>query len=284
MTTTREYPTITRDTAQGVAIAAAYSTIKYLYMGHVKQVKDKHGEIINHDGNAGGDSMIQRLYYGFNKSLSSAYRNMLDAYADAPDKMTNAQILEYQNGATTKYLNTTANETDDCINTAVLAILEDIDENDGETATEDAYKKACTAVRNYVYQQDNNTGTRIRAKYDAQGNLIDRKEYKYIKYPHLYIDAIDADGNTAQYIDVNDKLSKYINGLFTHDTITEILSTLNETQKQIVHYIAKGYTNTTICRLMAVKDKKTGETVPMPENTLYSHIHRIRQKAKDFVK
>lgn len=269
-----EHGPITAANIQDVARAAAYVAIRRAYLASARKVTDVNGETIAHDGNTGGADMIRRLYYGFAGSEHAA-RATLDKAATDYDEHTDKTTAATLKAALDGYADATANDTDDCINAAALALWENIVENGGETATDDAFITAVRAVHRYIYQQDTNTSTRVRRKYDEKGNLLAVNDYQYIKYPHIYIDAVagtDDDGNALfEVVDVNDELSKYIKGQRDNDTINDVLAILTATQKRILHYIARGYTYETI-----------GERLDMTTAAVKMQVRRIRQKAAPY--
>lgn len=265
-----EYAPATLETLEKTAWAAAFVAVRKAYHGTPRKVQ-VNGETVNHDGNSGGAEMVRRLYYGFSSSLAAAKMRM-DAAAAAYDATpTKATKADYD-AAALAYAETTPNDTDDCITAAALALWENINENGGETATETAFMDAVRAVHRYIYQQDKNTSTKVRRTYDEKGQLLAVNDYQYIKYPHIYIDAYtgtDENGAaTFDIVDVNDELSKYINGQMANDTINDVLALLTATQKRVLSYLAKGYTYETIAARLNITNAAARK-----------HVQRIREKA-----
>lgn len=266
-----EYAPATLETLEKTAFSAAYVAIRKAYHGTPRKVKID-GETVNHDGNSGGTEMIRRLYYGFSSSLAAAKLRMdaaAAAYEATPTKTTKA---DYDAAART-YSETTPNDTDDCIQKAALSLWENIADNGGETATETAFMDAVRAVHQHIYEQDKNTSTKVRRKYDDKGQLLAINDYQYIKYPHIYIDeytGTDENGNaTFDIVDVNDELAKYIAGQMANDTINEVLAILTATQKRIVSYMARGYTYETMAARLNISN-----------GMVRKHVQRIREKAR----
>lgn len=266
----KEYPAITLETLERTAVAAAWVAVNAQLRGKARKVTDGKGNVLDHDGNNGGNETMRRLYNGFAYGIATMRGKMAecaDEYESNPTKDTLATLLESMDN----YTATTANDTDDCISVARLSLWESIVNNGGAEADEEAFNRACNAVRCHIHAEDSNTATRIRRKYDENGNLLAIDDYQYIKYPHLYIDeysGTDENGNPRfDIVDVNDELSKYIRGQMDNDTINEALALLTTTQRRIVHMVARGYTQETIAKRLNMTDR-----------TVRNHLARIREK------
>lgn len=280
-TTATEYKPVTVETIEQTARAAAWVAIRKAYLATARKVKDANGETLDYDGNSGGADIVRRLYYGFSATQAAAKQTMQDAETAAAKSAANAAKsaadaktakadAKTAKEAADVYADTTGNDTDDCINAAALALWENIVENGGTEGTEGAFMEAVRAVHKYIYQQDTNTGVKVRRKYDENGRLLAVNDYRYIKYSHIYIDEYrdTEDGAAFDVVDVNDELSKYIKNQRNNDTINDVLTILTPMQKQIVHYIALGYTYETIARRL----NTTAAAVR-------KHMQRIREKA-----
>lgn len=245
--------------------------IKRAYLSSARKVTNETGDTINRDGNTGGSEMVRRLYYGF-AFCATSKRDTMQRAATAYQSNCTKDTLDTYETAANQYAAAVANDTDDCIQAAALALAEDIMANGGKQGTEDSFLSAVRAVHRYIYQQDSNTATRIRRKYDSNGNLLAINDYQYIKYPHLYIDAYtgeDSEGApTFDIVDVNDELSKHMQQLYSNELINAILEILSPTQKRVLHYLAMGYTYETI-----------GKRLNITYDGVRYHIKQIRQKA-----
>lgn len=270
-TGTTKYPVITLETLEKTAFSAAYVAIRKAYHGTPRKVIVG-GVEMGRDGNSGGAEMVRNLYHGFSTSTAAAkllYNDAVRLYDENPTPQT----LETMEAAAASYAAAVPNDTDDCIQAAALSLWENIADNGGETATETAFMDAVRAVHQHIYEQDKNTSTKVRRKYDDKGQLLAINDYQYIKYPHIYIDAYtgtDENGNaTFDIVDVNDELAKYITGQMANDTINEVLAILTATQKRIVSYMAKGYTYETIAARLNISNAAARK-----------HVQRIREKAQ----
>lgn len=264
------YEPVTVETLEQTARAAAYVAIRKAYLSTARKVTDSAGNVLDYDGNSGGADIIRRLYNGFGDSVSAARSNMdaAAAYDAAPDRKAAATAET----AALAYAETSGNDTDDCIQAAALALWENIAANGGEVGTESAFMEAVRAVHRHIYQQDKNTSTRVRRRYDSTGQLLEMGDYQYIKYPHIYIDAYngtDENGGAAfDIVDVNDELSRYMRGQSDNDTINDVLMILTPEQKRVLKYLASGYSYETI----AGKMHTTAAAVR-------KHFQRIKERA-----
>jgi len=256
------FDAITLDAMRDTAQKAAYCTIRMLYLGQVRRVKNAQGETIAHDGTSGADAMITRVFNAFRACMTSAVARIERAEAaheDAPALET----LDVLESAVKQGLRVCASDADDCISVAFEALYADFTENDGACSPE-AFSKACSAVHAYVYSEESATATRTRRKYDESGNLLALNEYKYVKHPHMYIE----DEATGDIVDVNDGISRLMRGLVAHETIQAVLALLTPTQKRIIAHVAKGHTNATIAKRLNI--------TPV---TVRRHLQIIREKA-----
>lgn len=270
MVKTTEYLAITLETLEKTAFSAAYVAIRKAYHGTPHKIT-VNGVDMGRDGNSGGADIIRRLYQGFSTSTAAAKMLYNDAAA-LYDENPTPQTLETMETAAANYAAAVPNDTDDCIQAAALALWENIAGNDGETATETAFMDAVRAVHRYIYQQDKNTSTKVRRRYNSKGELLAIDDYQYIKYPHISINQYAGEdengGAIFEIVDVNDELSKYIQGQRNNDTINDVLALLTATQKRILQYVAIGYTYETIAARLNIT-----------QSTVRQHMHRIRQKA-----
>lgn len=135
-------------------------------------------------------------------------------------KSANETIRNLINGFA--HLDTETAGTNDLINTAVVALLENMDDPN-------AFPLACKAVRQYVYNQST----------------------KRADTKHLYID----DPNTGDIVNVNNDINHLINRLDNQSIISDITAQLSPTQRKVLKYIAYGYTNVTIAKRLNISDK-----------------------------
>lgn len=289
------YEPVTVETLEQTARAAAYVAIRKAYLSTARKVTDSAGNVLDYDGNSGGADIIRRLYNGFGDSVSAARSNM-DAAAAAYDAAPDRKAAATAETAALAYAETTGNDTDDCIQAAALALWENIAANGGEVGTESAFMDAVRAVHRHIYQQDKNTSTRVRRRYDSTGQLLEMGDYQYIKYPHIYIDAYngtDENGGAAfDIVDVNDELSRYMRGQSDNDTINDVLAILTTRQRNLVHMVAKGYTFETIAEKLynteiKLAENGTDKTPPISHAAAVKraaalarkHMERIRKRA-----
>jgi RNA polymerase sigma factor (sigma-70 family) len=156
-------------------------------------------------------------------------------------KSASDTIRELLNGFT--HLDTETVGTNDLIQTAIVSLLENMD-------NENAFKLACRSVRQYIYAQSNNRG----------------------QYKHMYIadyNNLDEDGN-PDIEDVNNGISALLKRLDNTSVISTIVAQLSPTQRKVLHYISLGYTNITISKRLGISDK-----------TVSVHVARIRAKARE---
>ena len=147
-----------------------------------------------------------------------------------------------------------------------------LDSPDGQTAPDTAFLAACSAVNRAIYAERSNTGTLVRVKTDAAGNVLRSDEYKYTRLPHLYVDHLETDDNgelTADIVDVSDALAAYQRGQGMRDDIQTALAALTRPEKQVLIWAAQGLAYETIARRM-------GTTVP----GIKMRVKRAREKAR----
>jgi RNA polymerase sigma factor (sigma-70 family) len=158
-------------------------------------------------------------------------------------KSASSTIRELLNGFA--HLDTETVGTNDLIQTAVVALLENMD-------NENAFQLACKAVRQYVYMQSSNRG----------------------QYKHMYIEDYTGTNDNGEpitdIVDVNNGISALLKRIDDQSIISSIISALSPTQKRILHYISLGYTNITISKRLGISAK-----------TVSVHIARIRAKARE---
>lgn len=267
---------ITADNLMQAARAAAYVTVRRAYLSTPRRLRDASGEVCGYDGaTTGGTDMIRKVYQGFGQGLHAA-QGRADRAADAMDAATTdyaaalADLVDAMDG----YTDATATDADDLIQTAALALWQSIalDSPDGQTAPEGAFLAACSAVNKAIYSERSNTGTLVRVKQDAAGNVLRSDEYKYTRLPHLYIDHLETDDNgelTADIVDVSDALAAYQRGQGMRDDIQTALAALTRPEKQVLIWAAQGLAYETIARRM-------GTTVP----GIKMRVKRAREKAR----
>lgn len=267
---------ITADNLMQAARAAAYVTVRRAYLSTPRSLRDASGEVCGYDGaTTGGTDMIRRLWQGFGQGLHAAQGRASRA-ADAMDAATTdyatalADLVDAMDG----YTDATATDADDLIQTAALSLWQSIalDSPDGQTAPDGAFLDACRAVDRAIYAEQSNTGTRVRVKTDAAGNVLRSDEYRYARLPHLYIDHLetDADGElTADIVDVTDALAAYQRGQGMRDDIQTALAALEAKDRQVLVWHAQGSTYETIARRMRT-------TVP----AIKMRVKRAREKAR----
>lgn len=267
---------ITADNLMQAARAAAYVTVRRAYLSTPRRLLDASGEVCGYDGaTTGGTDMIRRVYQGFGQGLHAA-ADRADRAADAMDAATTdyaaalADLVDAMDG----YTDATATDADDLIQTAALALWQSIalDSPDGQTAPEGAFLAACSAVNKAIYSERSNTGTLVRVKQDAAGNVLRSDEYKYTRLPHLYVDHLETDDNgelTADIVDVSDALAAYQRGQGMRDDIQTALAALEAKDRQVLVWHAQGATYETIARRMRT-------TVP----AIKMRVKRAREKAR----
>lgn len=267
---------ITADNLMQAARAAAYVTVRRAYLSTPRSLRDASGEVCGYDGaTTGGTDMIRKVYQGFGQGLHAA-QGRADRAADAMDAATTdyaaalADLVDAMDG----YTDATATDADDLIQTAALALWQSIalDSPDGQTAPEGAFLDACSAVNKAIYAERSNTGTLVRVKQDAAGNVLRSDEYKYTRLPHLYVDHLETDDNgelTADIVDVSDALAAYQRGQGMRDDIQTALAALEAKDRQVLVWHAQGATYETIARRMRT-------TVP----AIKMRVKRAREKAR----
>ena len=250
---------ITADNLMQAARAAAYVTVRRAYLSTPRQLRDASGEVCGYDGaTTGGTDMIRKVYQGFGQGLHAA-QGRADRAADAMDAATTdyaaalADLVDAMDG----YTDATATDADDLIQTAALALWQSIalDSPDGQTAPEGAFLAACSAVNKAIYSERSNTGTLVRVKQDAAGNVLRSDEYKYTRSPHLYVDHLETDDNgelTADIVDVSDALAAYQRGQGMRDDIRAIFRKLIYRERQMLIWYASGVTHETIARRLHI--------------------------------
>lgn len=267
---------ITADNLMQAARAAAYVTVRRAYLSTPRSLRDASGEVCGYDGaTTGGTDMIRKVYQGFGQGLHAA-AGRADRAADAMDAATTdyaaalADLVDAMDG----YTDATATDADDLIQTAALALWQSIalDSPDGQTAPDGAFLAACSAVNKAIYAERSNTGTLVRVKQDAAGNVLRSDEYKYTRLPHLYVDHLETDDNgelTADIVDVSDALAAYQRGQGMRDDIQTALAALEAKDRQVLVWHAQGATYETIARRMRT-------TVP----AIKMRVKRAREKAR----
>lgn len=267
---------ITADNIMQAARAAAYVTVRRAYLSTPRALRDASGEVCGYDGaTTGGTDMIRKVYQGFGQGLHAA-AGRADRAADAMDAATTdyaaalADLVDAMDG----YTDATANDADDLVQTAALALWQSIvsDSPDGQTAPDGAFLAACSAVNKAIYAERSNTGTRVRVTQDAAGNVLRSDEYKYTVLPHLYVDHLETDDNgelTADIVDVSDALAAYQRGQGMRDDIQTALAALEAKDRQVLVWHAQGATYETIARRMRT-------TVP----AIKMRVKRAREKAR----
>ena len=267
---------ITADNLMQAARAAAYVTVRRAYLSTPRSLRDASGEVCGYDGaTTGGTDMIRRVYQGFGQGLHAA-QVRADRAADAMDAATTdyaaalADLVDAMDG----YTDATATDADDLIQTAALSLWQSIvsDSPDGQTAPDTAFLAACSAVNKAIYAERSNTGTLVRVKQDAAGNVLRSDEYKYTRLPHLYVDHLETDDNgdlTADIVDVSDALAAYQRGQGMRDDIQTALAALEAKDRQVLVWHAQGATYETIARRMRT-------TVP----AIKMRVKRAREKAR----
>lgn len=267
---------ITADNLMQAARAAAYVTVRRAYLSTPRRLRDASGEVCGYDGaTTGGTDMIRKVYQGFGQGLHAA-QGRADRAADAMDAATTdyAAALSDLVDAMDGYTDATATDADDLIQTAALSLWQSIvsDSPDGQTAPEGAFLDACSAVNKAIYAERSNTGTLVRVKQDAAGNVLRSDEYKYTRLPHLYVDHLETDDNgelTADIVDVSDALAAYQRGQGMRDDIQTALAALEAKDRQVLVWHAQGATYETIARRMRT-------TVP----AIKMRVKRAREKAR----
>lgn len=271
-----EYAPITVETLEITAIKAAFIALRTANAGKAKAVK-KDGETVAHDGTLSGCSKkTMEIKSGVAWTLANAFQKMLACKAAYEQNPSKATLKTYEESIKA-YTAGTANDMDDCISVAKVTLWENIARNDGITATETAFVDAMNAVHGHIFGEKNNTGVRIRAKYNDKGELLDAKEYRYIMFPHLYYDSFTTDENgdmSFDIVDANDELSKAIKGMTDNATLTECLATMNATQKRIIQYVARGMTYETIAKRIYGSDCDLKKGV----QNIKKNVQRIREK------
>lgn len=267
---------ITADNLMQAARAAAYVTVRRAYLSTPRRLRDASGEVCGYDGaTTGGTDMIRKVYQGFGQGLHAA-QGRADRAADAMDAATTdyaaalADLVDAMDG----YTDATATDADDLIQTAALSLWQSIvsDSPDGQTAPDTAFLAACSAVNRAIYAERSNTGTLVRVKQDAAGNVLRSDEYKYTRLPHLYVDHLETDDNgelTADIVDVSDALAAYQRGQGMRDDIQTALAALEAKDRQVLVWHAQGATYETIARRMRT-------TVP----AIKMRVKRAREKAR----
>ena len=267
---------ITADNLMQAARAAAYVTVRRAYLSTPRSLRDASGEVCGYDGaTTGGTDMIRKVYQGFGQGLHAA-QGRADRAADAMDAATTdyaaalADLVDAMDG----YTDATATDADVLIQTAALSLWQSIvsDSPDGQTAPDTAFLAACSAVNKAIYAERSNTGTLVRVKQDAAGNVLRSDEYKYTRLPHLYVDHLETDDNgelTADIVDVSDALAAYQRGQGMRDDIQTALAALTRPEKQVLVWAAQGLAYETIARRM-------GTTVP----GIKMRVKRAREKAR----
>lgn len=271
---------ITADNLMQAARAAAYVTVRRAYLSTPRQLRDASGEVCGYDGaTTGGTDMIRKVYQGFGQGLHAA-QGRADRAADAMDAATTdyatalADLVDAMDG----YTDATATDADDLIQTAALALWQSIalDSPDGQTAPEGAFLAACSAVNKAIYAERSNTGTLVRVKQDAAGNVLRSDEYKYTRLPHLYIDHLETDDNgelTADIVDVSDALAAYQRGQGMRDDIRAIFRHITDRERQTLIWYASGVTHETIARRLHI-----------PPATARKRYSRLVAKCRDIAK
>ena len=218
---------------------------------------------------------IAEALVGFGQGLHAA-QGRADRAADAMDAATTdyAAALSDLVDAMDGYTDATATDADDLIQTAALSLWQSIvsDSPDGQTAPDTAFLAACSAVNKAIYAERSNTGTLVRVKQDAAGNVLRSDEYKYTRLPHLYVDHLETDDNgelTADIVDVSDALAAYQRGQGMRDDIQTALAALEAKDRQVLVWHAQGATYETIARRMRT-------TVP----AIKMRVKRAREKAR----
>lgn len=250
---------ITADNIMQAARAAAYVTVRRAYLSTPRSLRDASGEVCGYDGaTTGGTDMIRKVYQGFGQGLHAA-AGRADRASDAMDAATTdyatalADLVDAMDG----YTDATANDADDLVQTAALALWQSIvsDSPDGQTAPDGAFLAACSAVNKAIYSERSNTGTLVRVKQDAAGNVLRSDEYKYTRLPHLYVDHLETDDNgelTADIVDVSDALAAYQRGQGMRDDIRAIFHRITDREQQTLVWYASGVTHETIARRLHI--------------------------------
>ncbi len=156
-----------------------------------------------------------------------------------------------------RMLNNFANDEDvkDVVSVATLSLLESKKENN-----KDFFINALKACNKYLYSMRTNAGKSTT----KNGKTM----YSVQK---LYINEFK-DNEINNIVDVTADINKAIfKNEIENTLILKLLKNLTKTEKQILSYIAKGYTNTTIIKMLGYKNPQT----------LYNHIHSIRMKSKE---
>lgn len=237
--TTKNHEAITLENVQTIAVKAAYHTIKLL-------------------DSLSGTTTTRQLLNGFahltgvktakNKKQHIAKHYLKDDkghYIKDSDGKKIIDHIEKRIIEDNSIIISQSSDTDDLVNEAALALLENMD-------NENAFQLACKAVRQYVYAQSNNRG----------------------QYKHMYIEDYTGTNENGEpitdIIDVNNGISALLKRIDNQSIISSIVSALSPTQKRILHYISLGYTNITISKRLGISDK-----------TVSVHIARIRAKARE---
>lgn len=188
--------------------------------------------------------------------------------------------------AVNAYAENTANDTDDCISEACLSLLENIHQNGGTVGTETAFIESVRAVHRWLYNQEKNVCVRIRTLTDEEGNILSVDEYRYIKYPHIYIEqyGTDEEGNRVlDFIDVNNEINKMVRGAVARDSVKELFAHLTEVERRLCVMLSEDYSYETMAIQILGKRKDKNVTIEpdIPENATEEEVRKAVREARE---
>lgn len=259
--TPTEYPPITADNIQQVARAVATNKLIFLTRkSPTPYITD----------------LLRQSAYSYTKASTDLKACILQyMVASSEDKDTADQLnaimreqatahthdlkkaLKDLNESESKYAQTTANDFDDLVQTAVLALWQDLVNNGGVCCSDTAFIDGLRAVDNVINNAKRNLlECQITVKTNDKGDIVDRKSKYKVKYKHLYIDEYtgeDEDGAPLfEIVDTTNRIAEYIDRECDNDTINEITALLTPTQREILKRVAQGRTYETIARALGL--------------------------------
>ena len=220
------------------------------------------------------------------EELEKAIFTLECEYADVITKRRKS--LENFMDAVDTYAENNANDTDDCISEACTSLIENIKANGGTVGTENAFIESVRAVHRWLYNQEKNVCVKIRTTTDKEGNILSVGEYRYIKYPHIYIEqyGTDEQGNRVlDFIDVNNEINKMVRGAVARDSVKELFAHLTEAERRLCIMLSKDYTYETMARqilgeIKADKKNKVAEE-KRRQAKIRKRVERLRKKCKE---
>lgn len=259
--TPTEYPPITADNIQQVARAVATNKLIFLTRkSPTPYITD----------------LLRQSAYSYTKASTDLKACILQyMVASSEDKDTADQLnaimreqatahthdlkkaLKDLNESESKYAQTTANDFDDLVQTAVLALWQDLVNNGGVCCSDTAFIDGLRAVANEInHNKGNLLECQVTVKTNDKGDIVDRKSKYKVKYKHLYIDEYtgeDEDGTPLfEIVDTTNRIAEYIDRECDNDTINEITALLTPTQREILKRVAQGRTYETIARTLGL--------------------------------